>query len=68
MLRALATAPGSRVALVHTTGALRLEAAEEAARVAFTEVERVGGAALGMGLGPEDDEYSDFEVVVLERA
>ena len=67
VLRALAAAPGSRVALVHTTGALRLEAADAAAREAFEEVERIGGGALGMALGPEDGEYSDFEVVVLSR-
>ena len=50
------------VALVHTTGALRLD---EAARAAFYEVERIGGAALGMGVGPADDVYSEFEVVLL---
>jgi len=50
------------VALVHTTGALRLD---EAARAAFHEVERIGGAALGMGVGPADDVYSEFEVVLL---
>lgn len=51
------------VALVHTTGALKLD--EAPARAAFREVERIGGAALGMGVGPADDVFSEFEVVLL---
>lgn len=52
------------VALVHTTGALQLDGP---ALAAFHEVERIGGAALGMGVGPAGDVYSEFEVVLLRK-
>ena len=63
MLGALASV-GTRLALVHVTGGLQLDAA---ARRRFREVERVPGTAFGMTLRDTGGEaYSDFEVVVLD--
>ena len=63
VLGTLATV-GTRVALVHVTGGLQLDAA---ARRRFREVDRVPGTAFGMTLrGTGGEAYSDFEVVVLE--
>jgi hypothetical protein len=63
VLSTLATV-GTRVALVHVTGGLQLDAA---ARRRFRQVERVPGTAFGMTLrGTGGEAYSDFEVVVLE--